>query len=403
MFSVTRALEARSHDVIPFSVRYSRNLPTPYSEYFVDPLAGEDEVTFREQQRTPGSLWRTLSRLFYAPDVELAVTRLIEDTKPDIAYVLHYLRKLSPSLLIGLKKSGLPVVVRLSDYAMLCPQAHCLRDSEPCDLCTTGNLWPSVWFRCVQSSLPVSVLNMLATWYYRHRCFFDLIDVFVLTNRFMYDMMVSAGFSRERLRLIPTFTDVDTFRPAKRAGNRGYWAYAGRLTHIKGVRVFIEALSILRRRRPDSLPLVKIAGSGDPDYVAGLKQMVSDRDLEGYVELLGELDKEGIADLLSGASLSVVPSLWYENLPNAILESYACGTPVIASRLGSLCECVQEGKTGYLFDAGNAAFLAESLECCLDNPQRLVQMGENARQLAVSAHSADVHLNSLEALFRELL
>jgi len=195
MFNLINALDAHGHEIVPFSVRYDRNRPTPYARYFVPPLGSESEITFREQQQTPGTLWRTVQRLFYAPEVERAVRRLVVDTQPQVAYILHYLRKLSPSLLVGLKKEMVPVAVRLSDYAMVCPQSHCLRDDQPCRLCAQGNLVRSIRYRCVQHSLAASILNALATWYHRFRHYFDLIDVFVTTNSFMYQTMVSAGFS----------------------------------------------------------------------------------------------------------------------------------------------------------------------------------------------------------------
>jgi glycosyltransferase involved in cell wall biosynthesis len=107
--------------------------------------------------------------------------------------------------------------------------------------------------------------------------------------------------------------------------------------------------------------------------------------------------------LLSGALFSVVPSLWYENLPNTILESYACGTPVLASDIGSLTGCVNNNETGYLFQPNNPNRLAKYLEKCLDNPQEMLRMGQTARAVALERYSARKHIQSLEELFSELL
>jgi glycosyltransferase involved in cell wall biosynthesis len=406
MFNVTDVLAERGHTVIPFSIRYTRNQPTPYAHYFVEPLGSRSEVTFREQRLDPRTLWRTLVRLVYAPEVGRAVTRIVADTQPQVAYVLHYLRKLSPSLLVGLKKAGLPIVVRLSDYAMLCPQAHCLRDESPCTLCVSGNLWPSIYYRCVQGSSAASALNALATWYHRVRHYFDLIDVLVTTNQFMYRMMVSAGFPEHRLQCIPTLVDGETFRPSPDFAKDDYIAYTGRLEAVKGVHILVDTLALLRRRRPDLDLHVKVAGpdsSGSGDgYGALLRRRVQDADLQDVVEFVGELNATEISDLLSRAQLSIVPSLWYENLPNAILESYACGTPVLASELGSLVECVQDGETGYLFRVGDASSLAERLEFCLDHPQQMARMAKKARQMAEGMYSPQRHITVLEGLLSRL-
>jgi len=402
MFNVTDALTERGHEIIPFSIHYERNQPTSYSHYFVEPLGERGEVYFREQRMTLKTIRRTLSRLFYAPDVEQAVTRLVSDTKPQIAYILHYLRKLSPALLVGLKRAGLPIVVRLSDYAMLCPQAHFLRENTPCELCINGNLLPSIKYRCVQSNLAASFLNALATWYHQRRRYFDLVDVFVTTTRFMYQKMIAAGYSEQRLCYIPTFVNSKIFHPAPQEAKEKYIVYAGRLVKIKGVHVLIDALSLFLKMRPDINLIVKIAGSGDEKYLDSLKQQVQSLGLESSVQFIGELQAEQVVQLMNKAFLSVVPSLCYENLPNAILESYACGTPVLASNLGSLAECVNDGQTGYLFQAGDANHLAERLALCLDQSQKLAEMGKHAREIAETTYSQKQHLEKLEALFVEL-
>jgi len=402
MFNVTEALTRRGHEIIPFSIHYTRNQSTPYARYFVEPLGSRDEVLFHEQRMTFKTSWRTLTRLFYAPDVEHAVTRLVEDTRPQVAYVLHYLRKLSPSLLVGLKKAGLPIVVRLSDYAMLCPQAHCLRNGIPCTLCVKGDLWPSVRYRCVQNNLVVSTLNALATWFHRFRHYFDLIDMFITTNRFMYNMMKQAGFLDKRLCCVPTFVDYEMFHPSTDFVKKQYIIYTGRLERTKGVHVLIEAVGILSQKRPDLNFQLHIAGNGNQGYITQLMQMTRTLQISNVVQFLGNLEAETLRQVLSDAYLSVIPSLWYENLPNTLLESYACGTPVLASDLGALSSSVLEGETGYLFPPGDPQGLAERLAYCLDHSDQVAQMARKARQTALDIYGSEKHIEQLMGIFEEL-
>lgn len=402
MFNVLNALSARGHEVIPFSIHCTKNQSTQYSQYFVEPLGTRNEVMFREQRLNAKTLWRTIARLFYSKDVEQAITRLVSDTQPQVAYVLHYLRKLSPSLLVGLKKAGIPIVVRLSDYAMICPQAHCLRDDLPCNLCVKGDLRPSIMHKCVQKSRVASALNVLATWYHRYRHYFDLIDAFVVTNQFMYKMMVNAGFQESRLRCIPTFTDAETFKPDNNKNGK-YIIYVGRLENIKGVHVLINALDVLHKKRPGLDIKTMILGAGEESYRDYLKKKVRQAGIEKVVHFVGEVDSNDIANLLRKSFLSVVPSLWYENLPNSILESYASGVPVIASDIGSLKECIINGKTGYLFHCGDAEDLANYLEHCFDHPDETRAMGRNAREVAEQVYSPQRHIVELEDLFNSLV
>jgi hypothetical protein len=167
LFNVSDALQTRGHEVVPLSFEYRRNLPTPYSKYFVSPLGSVGDVDFDEHATSPWTVMKALERLFYSAEVRSAVRRLLQVEQLVIAYVLHYLRKLAPTLLVGLNEEGIPIVVRLSDYQLFCPQAHFLKGVEPCRLRATAGLVPSILHRCITGSVPASFVNALATWYYR--------------------------------------------------------------------------------------------------------------------------------------------------------------------------------------------------------------------------------------------
>jgi glycosyltransferase involved in cell wall biosynthesis len=286
---------------------------------------------------------------------------------------------------------------------MLCPQAHFLRAGSLCELCITGNLISSLKYRCVQGSLATSLLNTLATTYHHRMHYFDLIDVFVTTTRFMYQKMLTAGYPEQKLRYIPTFVNGKVFYSSPRDPEKKYIVYVGRLDSIKGVHVLIDAFALLRTHCPETAVSLAIAGTGDNEYVARLRDQVGRLGLVQHVQFLGELAVSEVVTLLSRAYLSVVPSLWYENLPNAVLESYASGTPVLASNLGSLPECVDEGVTGYLFNPGDSRHLAEQMRYCLDHPEHVTEMRVNCRALIESTYSEEHHLINLQALFSELI
>ena len=401
MFNLKAQLEKRKHEIIPFSIDYSRNHSSSYSKYFVSPIGDREQVYYDQQDQSRTTLLKTISRLFYSNEVEKTVSRLVEETHPDIAYILHYLRKLSPSLLAALKKKGLPVIVRLSDYMMLCPQAHFLRNDSPCSLCMPNKLLPSLRNKCVKGSHAASFLNMVATCYHRKKHFFDLIDTFVCTNQFMYNMMIEAGYPEKRLTCIPTFTDSDHFQPDRSGKKSHYFIYVGRVTPIKGVHVLLEAMGKLPSNILQGSHL-KVVGAGESSYLNQCKNTISALGLERSVEFLGEVATDALPSLLNKALFSVVPSLWYENLPNSILESYSCGTPVLASNIGSLTDIVSVGRTGFLFEQGNAKDLAEKIEHCLSSPTLLANMGIASRQEAETKYAPSQHIDALLRLFAKL-
>jgi glycosyltransferase involved in cell wall biosynthesis len=402
LFNISKTLENRGHEVIPFSIKYTRNQPTPYSKYFVSPLGNENEVYFKNQNKGLRTLWKTAKRLFYDKEVELAVQRIVSDTKPDIVYILHYLRKLSPALLVGIKKMGIPIVIRLSDYAMLCPQAHFFRNEKVCELCLKKGLFNSVRYKCVQNSYPMSLLNYGATMFHQSKKYFDLIDCFVVTNEFMYKKMIEAGYSRDKLRVIPTFVNQEDFKVLNEK-EKGLIIYVGRLEEIKGVHVLINALNQLKNRYPEIEFQAKILGSGSEAYTQRIQDLIVNCNLQDSVKLYGNKTLPEIIQYLSCAQVSIVPSLWYENLPNVILESYASGTAVVASNLGSIPQVVIHEKTGFLFEPGNPDDLAERVAYCLSNPDEMVVIGNNNRLFVERQYSKEKHLNALKELFGELI
>lgn len=402
LFNIAAELEARGHTAMPFAMQHRANAPTPYAKYFVSPIDPEDRLYFSDYRDSPAALATSFARLFYSKEVERAAERMARETQPDVAYVLLYLRKLSPALLVGLKRAGVPIVVRLSDYGMFCAQTYCLRAGKPCTACQGGSLLPSVIHGCVENSRAVSAIHAMAMSYQRARGFFDLVDRFVVTNEFMLETMQGAGFARERLMCIPTFVDTNRFRPAEQSGaGEPYVLFCGRLHQVKGAHLLIEAVHILHTSGRSVR--LKIAGVGqDGAYVDSLKQQVEDAGLNGAVEFEGHVDPFEVPQLFQQALCSVAPALWFENLPNAVLESLACGTPVIASDVGSLACTLTDGGDSLLFPVGDAAALADRIARLIDDPALRARLSRGARATAVNLHAPERHMTSLLSLFEGL-
>ena len=214
---------------------------------------------------------------------------------------------------------------------------------------------------------------------------------------------MEAGYRPERLALIPTFVQPRSPIQELIMRKRDQVAFVGRLEHLKGVHVLIEAAGILKSRFPDVNWLFRIAGEGSPDYVAMLHRRVRELNLLERVVLCGSLEKDDVFDLLATSRIQVVPSLWFENLPNSLLEGFASCTPAVVSGLGSLSATVEEGKTGMLFVPGDAESLAITLAECWVKRDRLDEMGRNARLLADTIYSEQGHLEKLNALFSTLV
>jgi glycosyltransferase involved in cell wall biosynthesis len=398
MFAVKRLFEERGHEVVPFSVRYRRNEPSPWQDYFVPPIAGDDEIMFRQHSWSASSARRALERAIYSREVYDALSRQLRDARPDVAYVLHYLRKLSPAVLAALHDNGVPIVVRFSDFQMVCPQAHMVRNDRVCELCVGRRPWPSVRYRCVQGSFAASAVNAIAMEYACRRGYFDLVDAFVAPSAIMRRKMAEGGLRAERIVEIPTFVELRPKIACERRPRR--LCYIGRIEPIKGLDVLLDAVEILRGGGVGHDAELVVAGDMATPTGRAIEARLRARPIAG-VRLAGHLDEAGVIELLMSSQVSVVPSLWYENMPNSLLESLACGTPVIASDLGSLHDILEGTGAGLLFTPGDPVALADALRVALAEPCSEA-MGVTAGELARDRHDPGRHVDALVELLESV-
>lgn len=393
MFNIKKKLEQEGHEVIPFSVHSVKNAATPYSQYFVEPIGSREAVYYEDCRKTPKVILQMLSRSIYSLEVKRAIQKEIKDVKPDLVYVLHYVNKLSPSVIRGAKEMGIPVVLRLSDYFLLCPRFDFLYKGTVCEACPQKGYWNCIRRRCVKNSLFASAVRVLSMQIHRLMGIYKDIDAFVAPSQFLKNKLEEYGFPSDRIICIPTFVPQKETKNSAAAGT--YGLYAGRLSEEKGVETLIRAYEKL----PDHHLVV--AGDDTTDEGRKLKKYAEEKQLSN-IEFLGFQSGRSLEDLFAGARFIVSPSICYENLPNAVLEAFAAGKPVLASGIGSQKEIIREGKNGFLFPPGDSAALAKAVQK-MDHDQLVIQMGICCQAIAETVYSEDVHYRKLIALFHKVI
>lgn len=160
--------------------------------------------------------------------------------------------------------------------------------------------------------------------------------------------------------------------------------FVGRLEPLKGVDNILFALDRLHRHSPHLLQNVRFAiigGEPDSTEMVQLRQFSSELEVGEYVHFLGAKEQEQLP-LYYAASLAVMMPSDYESFGMVALEAMACGTPVIASRVGGLAYLIRDGETGFLVPVREPAALAECIATLLVNPQKREEMGQAAASLA---------------------
>lgn len=392
MFNIKKMLEDNGHEVIPFSIHSNKNVETEYSKYFVEPIGGRDATYFDEVKKTPKSIWQMLTRSIYSIEVEKAIKKEIREVKPDLVYIIHFVNKLSPSVITGAKKMGIPVVLRLSDYFLLCPRFDFMYQKKTCEDCLSKGYRSCIKKRCVKGSLFASVIRVFSMKFHSFIHVYRGVDAFITPSEFLKKKLVANGFDEKKITCIPTFTASKSEVGEPQLGS--YGLYFGRITEEKGVETVIKAYEKLPNYE------LKIMGDDTTEEGLRLKDYVKKRKMQN-VEFLGFKGGTELEEVIKGARFTLIPSIWYDNLPNTALESFQYSKPVIASDIGSLPELVVDGVNGFLFDAGNENALIQAIRK-LDDDEIVIRMGAESRKRLETRFAPQAHYGALMKVFNRV-
>jgi glycosyltransferase involved in cell wall biosynthesis len=320
-----------------------------------------DDSTLAARAATAaGTIWSRRSRL--------EVSKAVREVRPDVVHVHNTFSMLSPSIYGACKAEGVPVVQTLHNFRFFCPGALFLRDGKPCEECLDKSLMQSVRHRCYRGSLAATatLASMLAL----HRTIGTYsrgIDRYIALTQFARGKILKAGIPEQKLAVKPNFLpDPPT---SSGSGLGGYVAYVGRLLQGKGTETLVTAWR--------SMSSIKLKIVGDGALRADLEARARREHLN--IEFLGMQDRSAVLQVIGDAALLIVPSECYEGFPMVIAESFACGTPVLASRIGSLDELVETGVRGRKFTAGDPQALAAAVRAALADEIGLRRMRANSR------------------------
>ena len=311
---------------------------------------------------------------------------VLNTEKPDVVHVHNYFPLFSPSIFYACKKAKVPVVHTLHNYRAVCPTALLMHEGKINEQCIKGHSWWSVSKRVYRQSLigsfalasMVEMHKFLGTWQ-------NKVDRYISLTDFSRNKYIEAGWPANKVVVKPNFID-DPFEQKRQIDKKGGYAlYVGRLSEEKGIDVLFDAW--VNCEYP-----IKVIGDG-----------VTNRIVSDVVELCGKKSKKEVLSLIQSSQFVVVPSICYEGFPMAIAEAFACGTPVVCSRLGSMEEIVADGLTGLHFEAGNADDLAEKIQWMIDHPLESSQMGKNARQQYLEKYSPEKNYKMLMVIYQQAI
>lgn len=325
----------------------------------------------------------------WCPSGVRAMREALANEKPDVVNVHNLYPFISPAALRECKKAGIPVVMTIHNFRLMCPTGLFMRNGEPCELCLQkGNEWGCIRHNCENSrlkSLGYAARSAVAR---IRRHFLDCVDVFACITDFQRRKLIEAGFPKEKLLVIPNSIDA----PSAPTFDKGeYVAYSGRLSREKGVDMILETA----RRHPE-IPFRLAGAVRDQALVA---------DLPANVVLTGYLSDSALADFYSRARFFVMASRWYEGFPMTILEAAAYGKPMIAPDHGGFTEIIGHGEdaSGLLTPPGDLHRLSEAIASLWNDTVRVEKLGQAAHAKLISRYSTKVISEKWDKLLKSII
>jgi glycosyltransferase involved in cell wall biosynthesis len=216
-----------------------------------------------------------------------------------------------------------------------------------------------------------------------------LIDIFISPSQFLRNRFIEFGIAKEKCLFIPHGVrafEVKNGHP--KVKNEVTFGFIGTLLPAKGTHLLIEAFRGIKSENTR----LNIYGKlypylGFEDYPAYLKRLARGK----RIYFKGEFDNEELGRIFSEIDVLVVPSLWMENSPLVIHEAFRAKVPVIASRIGGICELVYHGKNGFLFNPTDTEGLKSNMELIIEKPEIIQELKKNiSPPRDINNHAAEI-------------
>ncbi len=330
--------------------------------------------------------------------IEGHLSQYLAENPPDIFHLISgYL--MTAGAIKAAKKYHVPLVATLTDFWFLCPRHTLQRTSG--QICYSNT--PLDCVRCQYElqrryRLPAqkapTLTNLAWQWAQslphvsakvaninkRQKVLQDalaMVDGAICPSNFLKYTYLDKGFQAKEMRFMRQgLKHVPPQPPKKIASNKLRIGYIGSIAAHKGVHILVEAF--LKLNSPNACLELYGDTAQFPDFYQELQAKTAH---DKRIRFMGMFDNHLISQIHAKLDVLVVPSTWYENSPNTILEAFAHLTPVITSNLGGMAELVADGQTGLLFAPNNATDLAQKLQVIADQPALLKQWQGNIQPI----------------------
>ena len=382
---VGRVLKENNHEVAFFSP-YEEGVDSEWGEFFPKP------AEYKNKNIVQGVF--SIKDLIYSKETKNKFKNLVDTFKPDLVHVFSVYTRLTPSFLDVCGDRNIPLLISCNDYKHICPNYKLYQDNKLCESCKGGKFYNAILKKCSKDSLKYSVASALEAYTHNFmKIYHKNVNLFLFASNFMalktQEFWKDKPFEWDILR-----NPFDSKKYIVEDVYEDYILYFGRLIEEKGVDVLINAMKYSPKVK------LKIIGTGPQEKE--LKMLVKSLSLDN-VEFLGPKWGNDLNEILKKSLCVVVPSLWHENFPYVIIQSFAYGKAVIGTDRGGIPELIQNGKYGYIYPAKDYEKLAEKITFAQNNREKIIEMGKEAKIYSDENFNDEIFYENLMRVYSKFL
>lgn len=420
---LAHAFAQKGHEVSVFS----RVADPDRAEYVVDTVE-RDGFAVTRLNNTFTRL-RDFSQSYLNPAIAQRFGVFLDTHRPQVVH-FHHLMYLSTSCITEAVRRGIPVVMTLHDYWLICQRGRFLKpDLSVCEGQTDAGcaqcfahllnrglapiyqrfksaLGKRSWLRdqlrrfhgsyVAGRSPSVHAEQRIRQRMDHVRAMCQHIALFLAPSRFLREQFLAFGIPPEKIEFaecgLPEQPDLATGR--RMNSQRLVFGYIGVVDPVKGVHLLVEAFAPLRNAE------LRIYG-GEADYAPypDRKQFLTYLQQSPHIRMMGRYENQEVGRILREVDVVVAPSIWYENAPLVIREAFLARKPVVTAAFGGMQEWVRDGVNGLLFQPRDVLDLRKVLERFINDPDLVHRLSKNFP--VVQSIGADAQ--ALEERYRILL
>lgn len=311
-------------------------------------------------------------KTIYSTEARKKIRQVLDDFQPDVVHLNNFNYQLTPSMILEVQKwkkqtrHKCKIVFTAHDLQLVCPNHMMINPNNKtkCDKCLGGHFMNCTKGKCIHGSTAKSIIGTMEAYFWKLNGAYKYIDTMICCSEFMKMKMDSNPLFAKKTVAIHNF--IDKVRQ-KTIEKKEYILYFGRYSEEKGIGTLLNVCK--------ELPDIQFV-------FAGNGPLEDEVNVVSNIKNVGFQKNESLEKLIREAQFSILPSEVFENCPFTVMESQMYGTPVLGANIGGIPELIQVGKTGELFESGNADELKKQIQKLWNNRKLIAQYSENCKNIS---------------------